>query len=315
MEIPRRPILRRFDLHIGVCTGCGQRIQPRHELQTSDALGAAASQMGPDTQALIALMKNKLGLSYGDITELLHDGFGIDLTRGAAAHIVRRAAQRAEPVYQTLQGMTSRSDTVYADETGWRVGGRPQWLWTFVTEFATLYVIRPSRGVTVPAEVLGMDYRGRMGHDGWAVYDQFTEATHQQCLQHLLRRAKELLEQLGGRKGRFARRVQKFLLDALELRNRRQEGTISEHGFAVARGRLDKRLDRLLALRPQAEASRRFLNHLARHRDQLLTFLYEENLEAAKGLSTNKVNRSTMRNPCFPGELRRSQCTLFPDGP
>ena len=288
VEIPRRPILRRFDLHIGVCTCCGQRIQPRHELQTSDALGAAASQIGPDTQAMIALMKNKLGLSYGDITELLHDGFGIDLTRGAAAHIVRRAGGRAESIDQAVKLMIPQSDTVYPDETGWKVGGRLQWLWTFVTETFTLYVIRPSRGVDVPAEVLDMDYSGRMGHDGWAVYDQFLHAIHQQCLQHLLRRAEELIEQRGGRAARFARRIHKFLLDALALRDRRREGTISDHGFAVARGRLERhateeragRLDRLLALRPKAEAGRRFLNHLARHRDQLLTFLDEENLEA-----------------------------------
>jgi len=280
VEIPRRPVLRRFDLHVGVCTRCGRHLRARHPLQTSDAVGAAASQIGPDTQALIALAKNKLGLSYGDITELLHDGFGIDLTRGAAAHIVRRAGERAEPVYDAIRAMVPQADTVYPDETGWKVGGRRHWLWTFVTGFLTLYVIRPSRGVDVPAEVLGMDYRGRMGHDGWAVYDQFTEAIHQQCLQHLLRRAKELIEQQGLRGGRFARRVQKFLLDALALRNRHREKNISEHGFAVARGRLEKRLDRLLTLRPKAEADRRFLNHLARHRDQLLTFLYEENLEA-----------------------------------
>ena len=52
-EIPRRPILRRFDIHIGHCRRCGRRIQPRHPLQTSDALGAAASQLGPDAQSAV----------------------------------------------------------------------------------------------------------------------------------------------------------------------------------------------------------------------------------------------------------------------
>ena len=51
VEIPCCPILRRFDFPIGICTGCGHRIQPRQELQTSDALGAAAAQIGPDIQA------------------------------------------------------------------------------------------------------------------------------------------------------------------------------------------------------------------------------------------------------------------------
>jgi len=280
VDIPRRAILRRFELHIGECTGCGRRVQPRHALQTSDALGAAAAQIGADAQALIALMKNRLGLSYGDIRELMRDGFDIELTRAAAAHIVRRAAQRAAPVYDAIRAIVPRCDTVYPDETGWKIGGRLHWLWDFVSDVCTLYVIRPSRGVDVPAEVLGMDYAGRMTHDGWAVYDRFRRAIHQQCLQHLLRRANELIEPLTRRSARFAARVKRFILDALALRDRQRRGDIARPGYAVARGRLEKRLDRLLALRPRARLSRAFRNHLYRHRDQLLTFLYEENLEA-----------------------------------
>lgn len=280
VEIPRRPIVRRFDLHIGECTCCGKRVQPRHELQTSDALGAAAAQIGPDAQALIALMKNKTGLSYGDITELMNDAWGIELTRGAAAHMVRRAGERAEPMYDAFRAMIPQRDTVYPDETGWKINGRLHWLWDFVTDLFTVYVIRPSRGVDVPAEVLGLDYDGRLVHDGWAVYDRFHRATHQQCLQHPLRRAIELIEQFGVKASRFAVQVKAFILDALKLRDRRRDASLSDPGFARARGRLEKRLDRLLALRPKAEASRRFRNHLARHRDQLLTFLYEEDLEA-----------------------------------
>jgi len=57
VEIPRRPIVRRFDLHVGHCRRCGRRVQPRHEKQTSDALGAAASQLGPNAQAMTAILK------------------------------------------------------------------------------------------------------------------------------------------------------------------------------------------------------------------------------------------------------------------
>lgn len=299
-EIPRTPILRRFDLHVGVCTCCRKRVQPRHELQTSDALGAAAVQIGPAAQALIAMMKDQLGLSCGKIVDLMKDGFGIDLTRGAVEQITCRAARRAEPFYEAAKYMVRRGDTVYPDETGWKINGVLHWLHDFVSNIATLYVIRPSRGADVPAEVLGMDYSGRMTHDGWAPYDRFVNAVHQQCLTHLLRRASELIEQQPGRRARFARRVKRFLLDTLNLRNRRDgrdaAPPISDHGLAVARGKLEKRLDRLLALRPRGQADRRFLKHLTKHRDQLLTFLYVENLEASnwpaeQGIRPAVVNR------------------------
>lgn len=38
---PVRPIVRRFDIHVGCCQGCHRRVQGRHPLQTSDALGGA----------------------------------------------------------------------------------------------------------------------------------------------------------------------------------------------------------------------------------------------------------------------------------
>ena len=40
--------------------------------------------------------------------------------------------------------------------------------------------------------ILGLDYDGTMIHDGWSPYDQFEDARHQQCLNHLLRRADDL---------------------------------------------------------------------------------------------------------------------------
>jgi len=301
IEIPRRPILRRFDLHVGECTCCGQRVQPRHELQTSDALGAAAAQIGPDAQALIAGLKNKLGLSYGDITTLMKDAWGIELTRGAAAHIVRRAGLRAEPMYTAFKALISKRDTVYSDETGWKVGGRLHWLWDFVADLFTVYVIRPSRGVDVLAEVLGMDYAGRMTHDGWAPYDRFTQARHQQCITHLLRRAKEIIEQLEGKRPRFARLVRGLLLDALRLRDRRHDKSIGDPGYAIARGRLEKRLDRLLAVRPRGKACRTFRNHLEKHRDQLLTFLYEENLEASNWPAEQAIRPAVVNRKVFGG--------------
>ena len=44
--------------------GCGRRVQGRHPLQTSDALGAAAVQLGPDAVATAAVLNKQLGLSF-----------------------------------------------------------------------------------------------------------------------------------------------------------------------------------------------------------------------------------------------------------
>jgi RNA polymerase sigma factor (sigma-70 family) len=62
-EIPRKPIHRQFNVHVGQCRQCQRRVQGRHRLQTSDALGAAAAQLGPDAQAAIVELNKQGGLS------------------------------------------------------------------------------------------------------------------------------------------------------------------------------------------------------------------------------------------------------------
>jgi len=301
VEIPRQPVVRRFDLHVGRCRRCGRHLRPQHPLQTSEATGAAASQLGPDLQALIALMKNKYGFSYGDIQGLLDEAFGISISRGGAAQVVLRVAARHEPAYKAIEQIVRRSDVVYPDETGWRVGGWPQWLWVFVTPTAVLCVIRPSRGHDVPEAILGADYDGRMGHDGWSPYDFFRKATHQQCLRHLLHRAQGLLERATRGAVRFPRKVAEFLGAALALRNRRDEGTISSHGLAVARGRLEKRLDRLLGGNLSHPGNRKFQKHLVSHREEILTFLYEPDLEATNWPAEQAIRPLVVNRKVFGG--------------
>jgi len=53
----------------------------------------------------------------------------------------------------------------------------------------------------------------------------------------------------GKREAGFPRTVQAILQEALQLRDRRQQGQISDRGVAVARGRLEARVDRRLQRR------------------------------------------------------------------
>ncbi len=279
-EIPKKPIHRRFDIAVGCCDDCGKRVQGRHPLQTSDAIGAAAPQLGANAQAMTALLKDDVGVSYGDVVTIFRDFFGVSLTRGGAAQIVLRVAERAKAAYRGIQIVVRRSRIVYPDETGWKVSGILQWMWVFVTRTATLFKIRPSRGHDVPEKVLGLDWPGTMIHDGWSPYDLFVWALHQQCLGHFRRRSDKLLETATRGAVRFPRAVKDLIRDAFDLRDRRDQGELSPHGLAVAIGRLEARLDRLLDWRISNEPNRKFANHLERHRDELFLFLKRPGIEA-----------------------------------
>jgi transposase len=280
VEIPRRPVYRKFNVHVGQCTGCGQRVQGRHPLQTSDALGAAASQLGPDLQSTLVQLNKDAGLSHGKIQRLMKTLFGIELSRGGSVQAMMRAARRCEPTYQALVRAMPAQKAVTPDETGWRIGGVPGWLHAFAGVCLTVYVIDRKRGVSVAERVLGADYAGAMIHDGWAAYDGFLRAIHQQCLAHLLRRCREMIEAATAGAVRFPRQMKEWLQDALQLRDRHQGGEVRDHGLAVARGRLEKRLDRLLYRTRVDPANERLAKHLYKHRHPLLTFLYHPGLDA-----------------------------------
>ncbi len=179
-EIPHEPIRRRIDIHVGACQGCGKRHQGRHPFQTSDAIGAAAAQLGPRAQTAIATLKEEAGLSCGRIEKIFQRLWGLDISRGGVAHVVARIGRRLDTPYRGILTTVRRSRTVYPDETGWKVGGRLQWLWDFVCRTATAYVIRDSRGHDVVEEVLGLDWNGVAVHDGWPPYNFLKKATHQQ---------------------------------------------------------------------------------------------------------------------------------------
>jgi transposase len=192
-EIPRQPLIRQFTVHLGHCGNCGRHAQGRHPLQTSDALGAAASQIGPDAQAAVALLHTQAGLSHGKVAAVFGALFGITLTRGASAQINGRAGTRLEPECRRILASIRASKQLSVDETGWRVGGQPAWLHVWVGDRATAYAIDSQRSAEALEREIGIDWSGVLCHDGYSTYDRFERAIHQSCLAHVLRRVRELL--------------------------------------------------------------------------------------------------------------------------
>jgi len=74
--------------------------------------------------------------------------------------------------------------------------------------------------------------------------------------------------------------VKGILQHSLRLRDRRDQNEISEPGLAIARGKLEARLDRELERSYRSPQNQRLANHLRREREAMFTFLYCPELEA-----------------------------------
>jgi transposase len=102
-DLPTQPIGRKFRIHKGCCTQCGRRLRSHHPLQTSDATGAAQSQIGPNAQAALVYLNKHSGMSYGKIADLFQQANGMDLQASTATRIVLWAAEQMQPTYAEIQ--------------------------------------------------------------------------------------------------------------------------------------------------------------------------------------------------------------------
>jgi transposase len=294
MPVPVPVQTTRFDVEIGHCLRCGKRHQGRHVEQTSDALGSAAVQMGPGLMGVASLLKHKHGLSYGAIGQLLEGLTGQRFARSSYVRADTRLAERLLGTYTRMVLQLKSGAVAYVDETGWRVGGAPAWLWVLANDAITVYAIEDSRGHEVIKDLLGSDFAGVLKADCFMAYDSKALAgiEHSKCLGHLIRRSREIEDSKSGRAVAFSRQVTVLLRTALRLRERR--GQMSEHGAKVARGRLEAALDRLLAGSYSDPDNVRFARLLRRHRRSLFNFLDGPDVEATNNTAEREIRQAVI---------------------
>lgn len=300
-EIVCRTVRRRFAIHRGHCRDCGAAVSGRHPLQTSTATGAAGEQLGPTVHALMSLLNKRLGLSHGKIGWMFEKVFGLKIDRSTSARSCLRTARRCKAAYQQIRDDLRAAEEVTPDETGWRVGGGKAWLHAFATARTTCYEIDPTRSGDVAQRLLGLDFDGRLVHDGWSVYDRFVQATHQQCNAHLLNRCKELLEVARRGAARFPLAVKCLLQQGLAVRDRFVEGEISRHGLLVSAGRLTARLERVVDGHFTHPGNRRLANFLSDHLGEVFAYLRHPGMAATNYRGEQSIRPAVVNRKVWGG--------------
>jgi ribosomal protein L34E len=277
----------RFVTYSGYCPECHKRVRSQHADQTSLATGAAGVMLGPRAKALAANLKHRLGVSYGKVSEVLNDTFGLQVSRSGWCQADQKLAHTAQPVYAELLEAIRQCSVVNADETGWRIGTLAAWLWVFTHREVTVYAIRDNRSSDVVIDILGEQFPGILTTDCYLAYDdrKLKEWLKQKCVGHLLKDLKEMKESKSGRALHFARQVTIVLQEALALKA--EKVRLDPFTFHQRAQALESRLDVLIA--PQRRLSdrdnARFAKRLRKHRSHLLRFLYVDELEATNNLA------------------------------
>ncbi len=272
----------RFLTYSGYCRECHKRVRSRHPEQISEATGAAGVMVGPRAKALAADLKHRLGVSYGKVSEVLNDTFGLHVCRSGWCQADQRLAHQAAGVYASLLESIRQCSTVHADETGWRIGTLSAWLWVFTNREITVYAIRANRSSDVVVDVLGREFKGILVSDDFVAYDdrRLTTWLKQRCLSHLLTDLKEMQENKSGRALQFARQMDRLLREALQLKQ--EKPSLDPFTFAQRAAEVESQLDQLIATRRRLRDpdNARFAKRLRKNRPHLLRFLYVDGLDA-----------------------------------
>jgi len=122
------------------------------------------------------------------LAALMADLFGVTLVTATIARISQDCAQRLQGFADAVRDQVAAAPVKHMDETGFRIGGKTQWLHIASTVWLTFYRVSAKRG-NLLAQVSGI-----VVHDHWTPYDTMTGVLHALCTAHHLRELKALVE-------------------------------------------------------------------------------------------------------------------------
>ena len=170
------------------------------------------------------------------LAEVLQDLFRVAVCSATLAGMTRKAAQGWREFTERVRDLlVSAAGAKHLDETGFRIGGRTQWLHVLSTPWLTFYRTSAQRGSLLAG------LRGILVHDHWASYFKVEGVLHGLCNAHHLREL-EALAKLDGEA--WAGRMQQLL-----RRANRAVGSARERGRALPRSlleRIERRYDQLV---------------------------------------------------------------------
>jgi transposase len=268
---PVRPRVTHPVTYRGRCPACGE-VHSTHPLKTSEATGAAGTQLGPRAQALAATLNKQHGLTMRTTCRVLDQLAGLHLSPGGLAHLVQRVAHEAEAAYAAPVVDVRAAAAVFVDETSWYVGAPGAWLWVFTTTTEAVYRVESSRGRDVVTDTLGEGFGGVLVSDCLAAYEKVPYRTHK-CAGHHLKAIAEARRRPDTIDTGYLDEWRLFFRTVIGFSRARPH--MATQDFAERRGRLEGWLERLIATPRTGPGEVAIQNRIGKRLGSISTCLYE----------------------------------------
>src|ERR1022692_1282440 len=227
LPAPQPLIVTEHRAHACRCAKCGAETRAAFPADVT-----APVQYGAHIAAVVVYLLHFQFLPEQRLAMLMADLFGVHLVTATIAGMSRSCAVRFQGFAAAVRDRVAAAAVKHMDETGFRIGGKTQWLHIASTIWLTFYRVSPKRG-SLLENVLGI-----VVHDHWKPYYTLKGVLHALCNAHHPRELQALVEI---EKEDWARKMQRLLRRACHAANlaRDQGVTLSSEFIALIERRYD----------------------------------------------------------------------------
>jgi transposase len=178
---PLTPVVTEYQWHQLACPACGATTRAPWPA------GVPSGTYGPRVQATVALYTGAYRLSKRPTQQAMEEVFSVPMSVGTIRPLEQATTEALAVPVEEARTYVHEQEVAHLDETSWRQGNQPAWLWVAVTTWVTVFVVRMSRGGQVARELLGERFGGILVTDRYSAYNWYPVRWRQLCWAHLLR--------------------------------------------------------------------------------------------------------------------------------
>ena len=281
---PLQPVVTEYQWHQLVCAACGA------VTRAPWPAGVPSGTYGPRVQATVALCTGAYRLSKRMTQQLMEDVFGIPVSVGTISQLEQATTAAVATPVEEARTYVHQQAVAHLDETRWREGNKPAWLWIAVTTWVTVCVVRLSRSGQVARELLGATFTGILVTDRYSAYNWYPVRWRQLCWAHLLRD----FEAMCDRGGASAELGEALLAQARQMFtwwHRVREGTLQRSTFRSYMTPLRREVERLLEVGSRCGVPKTAgtCQDILKRREALWTFVQVKGVEPTNNTAERSI--------------------------
>lgn len=292
-----------YQVHKAVCPSCGLL----NKGTAPEGVNAPA-QYGKNVKAYVVLLNVHFKLPFKKIQLLFHDLFGYPINESSVYSATRQCWGNLEETESIIKSKTCAQDVIHADETGFRVAGKLQWLHTATTRLYTYLFVHEKRGLKAMKSKKSIldGFNGWLVHDCWGSYFKFKDAKHAICGAHILRELEGLIEE---GQSKWTKIFKTFLMTVYQMpfgeRVKRRHHIQERYKLICSIG---EKSEPLPVKQPgkrgrhKATKGRNLLVRLIKYQDAVLAFAFNENVPFTNNLAERDIRPAKVKQKisnCF----------------